>query len=170
VTEPYSTDVDDFLAHYGILGMHWGKRKQLSPRQKQLQPARQAGAVAGAVGGLVVADALTRQGPKLLRSKAFNKYLVDNRVDRGMARMGLKANNGARALLEDIASHSILKENFAFAKHLSKPSTKASIALGSVFVASVLGSAIATGVKDRQLYKARQLQRAQAKAKAAANG
>jgi len=148
--------------------MHWGKRKQLSPRQQAIKPAREVGAVAGAVGGLVLADAITRQGPKLLRSRAFNKFMVDSRVNKGMARMGLHANNGARALLEDIAAHSILKENFGFAKLLSKPSSRASIAVGSVFVASVLGSAVAVGVKERQMQKARQLQKAQTKA--AANG
>lgn len=38
MTDSYSTDVDDFLAHYGVLGMHWGQRKA----EKQAAKAKKA--------------------------------------------------------------------------------------------------------------------------------
>jgi hypothetical protein len=59
-------DVDDFLAHYGVLGMHWGVRHERRRTESFLQRHKKvivaAGVGSAAVGAGAVALYLKRKG------------------------------------------------------------------------------------------------------------
>lgn len=45
-----ATEVDEFLAHYGVAGMKWGKRKAAAPSTGPKNPSYARAALVGAIG------------------------------------------------------------------------------------------------------------------------
>lgn len=143
-----TNDVDDFLAHYGIAGMKWGRRK-VSARQKALQPAKNKGAAVGAVAGLVGASAFVSGGSRLLRNKTFNRMMVESTVNRRMSKLGVE-DSLIRALVTDKVGTDIVSGNFTVADMLTKPKNIAKIAIGAAAVSSIVGSTVAVSVKQKR--------------------
>jgi hypothetical protein len=84
-----STDVDDFLAHYGVKGMKWGIRKEdpgssSSPpkEKKKLTPAQRnaiiAGGIAVTAGAVIVGTMLTKS---YLRNKSIESFMNEVSVN-----------------------------------------------------------------------------------------
>jgi len=133
------TDVDNFLAHYGVAGMRWGKRNSspMSGKTKRrvgASVATVAGATAGAAAGAKALGAAT----KYITSKKLNDKLVSKALKDQSAIV--------RTLARKQVAKSIAAKANTLASELNSSKNKTAIIAGSAFVGALLvgGATLAT--------------------------
>ena len=146
-----STEVEDFLAHYGVPGMRWGKRKATS---QETRANNKAAAAKDHVDSLKRSGASTRKeirGAKAASREATIKAKItkdsadaQNRIDRA-GNSKAKANLKVAGRTVAIGMLTNVIGNTAYSALKGSPTAAATIGIG---MAAVHAANLTYGVKD----------------------
>jgi len=134
-----STNTDDFLAHYGVAGMRWGKRNS-SPMSSKNK--RRVGASVATIAG---ATAGAAAGAKALG--AASKYITSTKLNEKLVSKALKDQPAiVRTLARKQVSKSLATKANVLVSELNSSKNKTAIIAGSAFVGALLvgGATLAT--------------------------
>ena len=146
-----SEDVEEFLAHYGVLGMKWGKRK-LSPRQARTIKEKRVGAAIGTVAGAVGSQVAISATSRMLRSNMLRRLTTISELNRVGLPLG-------RNLWSEVVFANVVRGTESAALLISTPKFRAVAATGGAFVGNVMGGLSAIKIKEKSILKKERLSR-----------